>query len=471
MMNQNEKFSDPLVDRYASADMVACFSNQARYQTWRQIWLALAEAEQKLGLPITDKQIAAIKSVVGETVDFETAAKHENELHHDVMAHLYTFAERCPEAKPILHLGATSAFVTDNTDMILMQRGLKLVAKRLQSLCQKLASFAEKYRNLPTVGYTHFQVAMPTTVGRRAAYWLQDLMIDGLELRHRLENLKLRGAKGATGTQASFVKLFAGDVDKVTKLDQAIADAFGFKAAYPLTGQTYPRKADSQVLAALTGIGESLSKMATDLRLLQHMKEVEEPFGKKQIGSSAMPFKRNPILAERICSLARMLSGYYLSSVNTTSTQWLERSLDDSAVRRLSIPRAFLLADALLTIAERMVAGLEVHENVVSRHFNEQAPFLLTEMLMMEAVNEGGDRQDIHEIIRSHSMKAYRRVQDEGKDNNLLKTLAEERIFTNLIKRAKDENWQETVLIGRAPAQVEHFLNSDEYKSFVNWKI
>ena len=451
-------FHDPLIERYASNEMVACFSRGKRYQTWRRIWLALAKAEKKMGLPITDEQIAKLEKVIYEPIDFKRVQELESELHHDVMAHLHAFAEQAPEAKPILHLGATSAFVTDNADLVLCRDGLNILKDRLQKLCKRLGEFCVEHKAERCVGYTHFQVALPTTVGRRATLWLQDLVFDGTELNHRLNELRLRGPKGTTGTQASFYKLFDGSDKKVRELEALVAEDLGFKGTYAVTGQTYPRKVDSQVLSALVGLGESVAKFGTDVRLLQHMRELSEPFGKHQVGSSAMPFKRNPILSERICSLARMLISLYQTGPTTAANQWLERSLDDSAVRRLSIPRAFLLADAVLNLAFKIVDGMTVHKKVVAAHLKEQLPFLLTEMLLMEGVKEGDDRQELHEIIRRGAMEAFQRVTEKDGINDLLERLEKEERLAPMIKRMRDEKWEERFLVGRAEKHVEEFV-------------
>lgn len=466
---QTTTFSDPLIDRYASKEMVAIFSREQRYQTWRELWQALAICEKRLGLPISDAQLRSIEKALKQPVDFARVEKLENEFKHDVMAHLHTFAELCPDAKPILHLGATSAYITDNADIILSRRATELLISRLQKLCSILGEFSKKYKSLRTVGYTHFQVALPTTVGRRAAYWLQDLIMDGNELIYRLQQMQLRGVKGTTGTQASFIKLFDGDERKVVELDKLLAKHLGFESSFLLTGQTYPRKADTQLFAALVGIAESTSKFAHDMRLLQHLHELEEPFGKQQVGSSAMPFKRNPILSERICSLARQLISMYPAAPFTAATQWLERSLDDSAARRLYVPQSFMLADSLLVLSQKIVEGIQVHEKVITRHLNEQLPFLMTEMLLMEGVKAGGDRQELHETIRSQAMQAFHRVTEEGKSNNLLERLAEEPALKPLFKKMKSENWEERFLVGRAESQVDDLLRGP-LKKFLQFK-
>ncbi len=455
--NNRELFADPLVERYASSEMLGCFGNERRYQCWRRLWLELARAQKQLGLPIGENQLQAIEQAMEKSIDFAEVATLEAQTQHDVVAHLHAFANQCPEARGILHLGATSAFITDNADLLLIRDGLQLLIKRLQKLCNKLGAFCEQHKELRTTGYTHFQVAQPTTVGKRAALWLQDFVSDGWELVHRLKKLQLRGAKGTTGTQASFLKLFDGDHHKVMQLEQQLCSAFGFKQAFALTGQVYPRKSDSQILASLAGVAESASKFGYDLRLLQHLKEIEEPFGEKQVGSSAMPHKRNPILSERICSLSRLLIGLHTGVANTAATQWLERSLDDSAIRRLSIPRAFLLTDAILVLAEKIVAGLQVHTSVIAAHLEEQKPFLLAEMLLAEAVKAGGDRQQLHETMRQHSMAAFEQVV-HGKGNDLLERLKQEDALAPQLQQLQQQNWEERFFVGRAAQQVSDYV-------------
>lgn len=456
---EHTTWRDPLIERYASRDMMSCFSSEQRYTSWRRIWLALAEAQHELGLPISKAQLNDIRKALDEPVDFGRVAQLESELHHDVMAHLHAFGERCPEAKPILHLGATSAFVTDNADMMLMRDGLNLLGQKLQHLTKSLGAFCMEHRSRVTIGYTHFQVAMPTTVGKRAALWLHDWLLDGEELVHRLSTLRTRGAKGTTGTQASFLKLFDGDHTKVAALDERVAKALGFERSVAVCGQTYSRKLDTQILALLSGIAESSSKFANDIRLLAHLREIEEPFGKKQVGSSAMPFKRNPILSERICSLARLLMSMTINGSMTTATQWLERSLDDSANRRLIMPRAFLLADALLGLAQKIVDGIQVHSDVIQRNYEQQKPFLLTEMLLMESVKEGESRQTMHETIRQLSMEAFERLVQGAPTNDLIEQMKKVDTLAPLIERMTDEQWESKFMVGRAAEQVEALVD------------
>jgi adenylosuccinate lyase len=453
-MTEHEIYSNPLIARYAGREMATLFGDQRRHSIWRRLWVALAEAEKELGLQITDAQIAALKANV-ENIDFDVAAAYEKRFRHDVMAHVHAFGDAAPEARGVIHLGATSCYVTDNGDLIQMRQGLDLLLGRLAEVVRNLADFAKTYRGLPTLGFTHFQPAQLTTVGKRACLWLADLCMDEEDIRRRKDELKLRGAKGTTGTQASFLALFDGDHEKVKKLDARIAEKFGFPGVYAVTGQTYSRKVDAHVIDALSGLGTTAHKFATDLRLLAHRREVEEPFETEQIGSSAMPYKRNPMRSERICGLARYLMSLPAAMANTVATQWFERTLDDSALRRLVIPQAFLAADAVLKLLANVTKGLVVHEKVIARGIEAELPFMATENVMMAAVRAGGDRQELHEKIRVHSHAAGDRIKRHGEANDLLDRLKKDAAFAKV-------DWQ-TVLnpadyIGRAPEQVDEFL-------------
>ncbi len=446
---------NPLHERYASREMAAVFSERNRYGQWRRIWIALAEAQMELGLPIAAAQIAALRKVAGE-IDFERVAEIERQTRHDVVAHLRHFAERAPTAGGILHLGATSAFVTDNTDVLLIREALRLVELRLVTVITELSAFAERHAALPTLAYTHLQPAQLTTVGKRACLWLQDFLDDLEEVRHRLRRLRCRGAKGTTGTQASYLQLFDGDHAKVIELDRLVSEKLGFTERYPITGQTYPRKQDSQVLAALAGTAESAHKFGTDLRLLQGFGELAEGFGAKQVGSSAMPYKRNPIRSERMCALARRLLTDSLNGPLTASTQWLERSLDDSANRRLVLPDAFLTADAVLTVAAHLASGLTVREEAIAARVRRELPFMVVENLMMEATARGGDRQQLHERLRGLSLEAHQAVA-RGEENPLFDRLAAEPDFP--LSAAELCAIEPASLTGRAARQVAEFLS------------
>lgn len=421
-------YSSPLADRYASREMLAIFSPDRKFLTWRRLWLALAEAEAELGLPITDAQLDELRAHLDD-LDYPTAAAREREVRHDVMAHLHAYARQCPLAKPILHLGATSCYVGDNTDIILFRDALALLRRRLLAAIAPLAAFADREKSRPTLAFTHFQPAQPTTVGKRATLWLQDLVSDLADLDHAASTLLLLGSKGTTGTQASFLTLFGGDLAKVDRLDPIIARKFGFPGCHPVAGQTYPRKTDARIAAVLAGIAASAHKFANDLRLLQHLKEVEEPFDAAQVGSSAMPYKRNPMRAERMTALARHVAVNALNPVLTASEQWLERTLDDSANRRLALPELFLAADAILLLYVDIASGLVVHPGVIDRHLRDQLPFLATETILMRAVQAGGDRQDLHERLRRHARTAAAAVYDEGRDNPLLDLVAADPAF------------------------------------------
>jgi adenylosuccinate lyase len=450
-------YDNPLVDRYASGEMATLWGPQRKFSTWRRLWLALAEAEAELGLPISDKQIAELGAHVDD-VDFAKAADYERKLRHDVMAHVHAYGDVCPTARPIIHLGATSCYVTDNTDLILLRESLELVRARLVGVIDALARFAKQYRDLACLGFTHLQPAQPTTVGKRACLWAYDLVQDFVELEHRLGQLKARGAKGTTGTQASFLELFGGDHAKVRRLDEIIAQKMGFAASYPVTGQTYSRKVDAQVLDVLAGIAQSAHKAATDLRILQGRKEIEEPFETDQIGSSAMAYKRNPMRAERICSLSRFVTSLQSSTAVTASTQWMERTLDDSANRRLVIPQAFLAIDAVLLLYKNVAGGLVVYPQVIARHLAEELPFMATETVLMAAVARGGDRQDLHERIRRHSQAAAAEVKQKGAANDLMARLAADAAFGGL---DLDAMLDPARFVGRAPQQVDEFLSRE----------
>ncbi len=448
------QYDNPLIARYASARMSEIWSPQRKFSTWRRLWVALAEAEAELGLPITPKQIAELRAKV-EKIDFAAAEGYERRLRHDVMAHVHAYGDACPTARPIIHLGATSCYVTDNTDLLLLRDALELVRQRLVAVLDRLAAFAREHRKLACLAFTHMQPAQPTTIGKRACLWAYDLVLDLAEIEHRLEALKALGSKGTTGTQASFLELCQGNHDKVRRLEQLICAKIGLPESYPVTGQTYPRKIDSQVLAVLSGVAQSAHKMATDLRLLQHRKEVEEPFEKEQIGSSAMAYKRNPMRSERMCSLARFVISLESSPAMTAATQWLERTLDDSANRRLVLPQAFLAVDAVLILYQNIADGLVVYPKVIGRNLDAELPFMATENILMAAVAAGGDRQDLHERIRRHSQAAAAMVKQEGVPNDLLDRLAADPAFA---KVNLDAALDPQKFIGRAPEQVDEFL-------------
>lgn len=450
----HDHYDNPLITRYASAAMSRLFSPQYRHSTWRRLWVTLAEAEAELGLPITEQQLAELREHV-DTIDFESAARYERQLRHDVMAHVYAYGDQCPTARPIIHWGATSCYVTDNGDLLIFREALELISHRLASVIDALARFAEKYRDLPTLGFTHLQPAQPTTVGRRACLWAYDLVLDLAELEHRLDVLAARSAKGTTGTQASFLEAFGGDHGKVRQLEQLVANKMGFTSTYAVTGQTYPRKIDAQVVDSLAGIAASAHKAATDLRILAHRKELEEPFEKDQIGSSAMAYKRNPMRCERMCSLARFVLSLQSSPSATLATQWLERTLDDSANRRLVIPQAFLAIDAVLLIYQNVVNGLVVYPEVIARNLREELPFMATENILMAAVAAGGDRQDLHERIRQHSQAAAAEVKQHGRPNDLLVRLQGDPAFAEVDLAAAVDARK---LVGRSPEQVDEFL-------------
>ena len=454
-MDRHATYDNPLITRYASRAMAALWSPHRKHSTWRKLWIALAEAERDLGLSITDEQIAAMKEKADD-IDFEAARHHEKRLRHDVMAHVHAYGDVVPEARPIIHLGATSCYVTDNTDLILIREALTMVRDGLVGAIDALATFAIRWKDLPCLGYTHFQPAQLVTVGKRATLWCQELVLDLTEVEHRLKELKFLGVKGTTGTQASFLALFHGDHEKVEALDRKVAEAFGFSESYAVSGQTYSRKVDAQVVAALVGVGESAHRFGSDLRLLAHERELEEPFEDEQIGSSAMAYKRNPMRAERMCSLARFVMAMAAPASQTAATQWLERTLDDSAVRRLFLPQAFLATDAVLTLYLNVVPGLVVHPGVIARHVAEHLPFMATENLMMAAVRAGGDRQDLHERIRVHSLAAASRMKVEGGDNDLIERLRVDGAFSAVDLEAETDP---SHFIGRSPEQVEAFVS------------
>ena len=447
-------YENPLITRYASRDMAQLWGDQERFGTWRRLWVALAEAERDLGLDISAEQIDELRQHV-DSIDFEVAARYERAKRHDVVAHIHAYGDQCPLARPIIHLGATSCFVTDNTDLILLRRSLDLLAAKLAPVIDRLAQFASHQRDLACLGFTHLQPAQPTTLGKRACLWLQDLVMDLDELESRRKMLKARGVKGTTGTQASFLKLFHGDHEKVRQLDLLVAQKMGFTETYPVTGQTYSRKVDSQILATLSGLGQTCHKIATDLRILAHRKEVEEPFESEQVGSSAMAYKRNPMRSERICALARFLISLADSAAQTLATQWMERTLDDSANRRLILPQAMLAADAVLILMRNVVDGLVVYPKVIERHLREELPFMATENILMAAVEAGGDRQTLHEAIRRHSHAAASVVKDEGGSNDLLDRLKQDSLFASV---NVDALVSPAEFVGRAPQQVDEFV-------------
>ncbi len=452
-------YESPLSSRYASDEMLYLFSADKKFTTWRRLWVALARAEMELGLPVTQEQVDELEAHIND-IDYERAAQWEKKLRHDVMAHVHTYGELCPKAMPIIHLGATSCYVGDNTDIILMREGLVLVRNKLVQVIAALAKFAKEYKALPTLGFTHFQAAQLVTVGKRATLWMNDLLLDLEEVEHRISSLKLLGSKGTTGTQASFLELFHGDHEKVKELERKIAKEMGFDAVVPVSGQTYSRKMDYNVLSVLSGIAQSASKFATDMRLLCHLKEVEEPFEKNQIGSSAMPYKRNPMRCERICSLARYVIVDAGNPAVTAATQWFERTLDDSANKRISVPEAFLAVDAILNIYLNVASGLVVHPKVIEKHVLEELPFMASENIMMDAVMRGGDRQELHERIRVLSQEAGRNVKDLGLSNNLIDLIAADPAF-GMTREELTAHLEPSRYIGRCPEQVDEFLANE----------
>lgn len=449
-------YESPLNSRYASKEMKEIFSPDRKFRTWRKLWITLAEAEKELGLDITDEQIEELKAHQDD-INYEVAAEREKQVRHDVMAHVYAYGQQCSKAKGIIHLGATSCYVGDNTDIILMIDAMKLIRKKVLSVISKLADFAMKYKDMPTLGFTHFQAAQTTTVGKRACLWIQDLMMDLEQIDFVLEHTKLLGSKGTTGTQGSFMELFGNDSDKVRRLDEMIAEKLGYSGVFAVSGQTYSRKLDSIYINVLSGIAQSCTKFANDIRLLQHLKEIEEPFEKNQIGSSAMAYKRNPMRCERMTGLARYIMVDALNPAFTTAGQWFERTLDDSSNKRISIPEAFLACDAILGIYNNVSEGLVVYPKVIEKHLMEELPFMATEVIIMDGVKNGGDRQELHEAIRVHSMEAAKNVKENGGKNDLIERIANDPIFgmkyEDLVKILAPKNF-----VGRAPQQVQEYI-------------
>ena len=469
-----DRYVSPLSERYASKEMQYIFSQDMKFRTWRRLWIALAETEKELGLNITQEQIDELKAHKDD-INYDVARERERQVRHDVMSHVYAYGVQCPKAKGIIHLGATSCYVGDNTDIIVMAEALKLIQKKLVNVIAELSKFADKYKDQPTLAFTHFQPAQPTTVGKRATLWTQEFMMDLEDLEYVLGSLKLLGSKGTTGTQASFLELFDGDQETIDKIDPMIAQKMGFKQCYPVSGQTYSRKVDTRVLNILAGIAASAHKMSNDIRLLQHLKEVEEPFEKSQIGSSAMAYKRNPMRSERIASLSRYVMIDALNPAITSATQWFERTLDDSANKRLSIPEGFLAIDGILDLCLNVVDGLVVYPKVIEKHMMAELPFMATENIMMDAVKAGGDRQELHERIRELSMEAGRTVKVEGKDNNLLDLIAADPAF-NLTIEELNKSMEPSRYVGRAKEQTTAFIEKvvqpvlDEHKEMLGIK-
>ncbi|MEF2653396.1 MAG: adenylosuccinate lyase [Blautia sp.] len=451
-----DRYVSPLSERYASREMQYIFSPDMKFRTWRKLWIALAETEKELGLNITQEQIDELKSHADD-INYDVAKERERQVRHDVMSHVYAYGVQCPKAKGIIHLGATSCYVGDNTDIIVMTEALKLVQKKLINVIAELSKFADKYKDQPTLAFTHFQPAQPTTVGKRATLWTQEFLLDLEDLEYVISTMKLLGSKGTTGTQASFLELFDGDQETIDKIDPMIAEKIGFKECYPVSGQTYSRKVDTRVLNVLAGIAASAHKMSNDIRLLQHLKEVEEPFEKSQIGSSAMAYKRNPMRSERIASLSRFVMVDALNPAITSATQWFERTLDDSANKRLSIPEGFLAIDGILDLCLNVVDGLVVYPKVIEKRLMSELPFMATENIMMDAVKAGGDRQELHERIRELSMEAGRNVKVEGKDNNLLELIAADPAFNLSLDELK-KTMDPAKYVGRAKEQTDAFL-------------
>jgi adenylosuccinate lyase len=449
----HDVYENPLITRYASKEMATLWGNQRKFSTWRRLWVALAEAEADLGLPITREQIDELRAHVDD-VNFDAAIQYERKLRHDVMAHVHAYGDQCPTARPIIHLGATSCYVTDNTDLILLREGLQRIGQRLAAVIIALGDFAKRHRDLPTLSFTHLQPAQPTTVGKRACLWAYDLALDLAEVEHRIASLKARSTKGTTGTQASFLELFGGNHEKVRRLERLVAAKMGFDETYAVTGQTYSRKVDAQVLDVLSGIAASAHKAATDLRILAHRKEIEEPFEKDQIGSSAMAYKRNPMRAERICSLARFAMNLPANAAQTHAIQWMERTLDDSANRRIVLPQAFLAIDAVLLLYHNIAQGLVVYPKVIAKNLAEELPFMATENILMAAVAAGGDRQTLHERIRQHSQAAAAVVKEQGGSNDLIERLKQDAAFAGVDVEAATDAMS---LIGRSKEQVDEF--------------
>ena len=470
-----DRYVSPLSERYASKEMQYIFSPDMKFRTWRKLWIALAETERELGLNITQEQIDEMKAHADD-INYDVARERERQVRHDVMSHVYAYGVQCPKAKGIIHLGATSCYVGDNTDIITMTEAMKLIRKKLVNLMDKLSKFALEYKDLPCLGFTHFQPAQPTTLGKRASLWLNDLLLDYEQLEFQISQMKLLGSKGTTGTQASFMDLFDGDTDKVKALDRKIADKMGFKDFYPVSGQTYSRKVDTQVLFTLSNIAQSAAKFTNDLRLLQHLKEVEEPFEKNQIGSSAMAYKRNPMRSERISSLARYVMADVMNPTITAATQWFERTLDDSANKRISVAEAFLATDAILEIYINVTDGLVVYPKMIEKHLMSELPFMATENIMMEAVKRGGDRQELHEKIRVHSMAAGKVVKEDGGENDLLERIANDPAFGVTLEQLKAIMKPE-LYVGRAPQQTEEFVENyinpitNKYKDILGMNV
>lgn len=454
----HDTYETPFSSRYASREMQYLFSQDNKFRTWRKLWIALAETEQELGLPITDEQIAEMKAHADD-INYEVAQAREREVRHDVMSHVYAYGVQCPTAKGIIHLGATSCYVGDNTDLIVLYDALRLIRKKLVNVIDRLAAFADEYKALPTLAFTHFQPAQPTTVGKRATLWCQEFCMDLDEVTYRLDNARLLGSKGTTGTQASFLELFEGDHEKCRELDRRIAEKLGYDGCFPVSGQTYPRKLDSAILATLSGVAQSASKFANDLRLLQHLKEIEEPFESKQIGSSAMAYKRNPMRCERISGLSRYVISSALNPAITAATQWLERTLDDSANRRISLAESFLATDAVLSLVLNVTDGLVVNTAVIDRDLWRELPFMATENIMMDGVKRGGDRQELHEAIRTCSMEAARRIKQGDGENDLLERIAADPRFDVTVAEL-EQILDPAAYVGRAPEQTEEFIKT-----------
>ena len=454
----NDRYTSPLSERYASKEMQYIFSPDKKFRTWRKLWIALAETEKELGLDITEEQIEELKAHADD-INYDVAKEREKVVRHDVMSHVYAYGKQCPNAKGIIHLGATSCYIGDNTDIILMSEALEIVRKKLINVIAELAKFADAHKNLPTLAFTHFQPAQPTTVGKRATLWMQEFMMDLEDLEYVKGSLKLLGSKGTTGTQASFLELFDGDQETIDKIDPMIAKKMGFETCYPVSGQTYSRKVDTRVVNVLAGIAASAHKMSNDIRLLQHLKEIEEPFEKTQIGSSAMAYKRNPMRSERIASLSRYVMVDAMNPAITSATQWFERTLDDSANKRLSVPEGFLAIDGILDLCLNVVDGLVVYPKVIEKRLMSELPFMATENIMMDAVKAGGDRQELHERIRELSMEAGRNVKEKGLDNNLLELIAADPAF-NLSLEELQKTMDPAKYVGRAPVQVDAYLKN-----------
>ncbi len=464
-----DRYVSPLSGRYASKEMQYLFSNEKKFKTWRRLWIALAKSEKALGLDISDEQIAELEAFKDD-INFEVASEREKEVRHDVMSHVYAYGVQCPKAKPIIHLGATSCYVGDNTDIIIMDEALKLIRVKLVNVMDLLSRFALKYKDLPTLAFTHFQAAQPTSVGKRASLWINDLLMDFEDLSYTIESIKLRGCKGTTGTQASFMELFSGDEEKIKSLDKMIAKEMGYEACYPVTGQTYSRKLDQRIVNVLAGIATSAHKFTNDIRLLQHMKEIEEPFEKSQIGSSAMAYKRNPMRSERISSIAKFVMSLASSPMLVAGTQWFERTLDDSANKRLAVAEAFLSVDAILDLYLNVADGLVVYPKVIEKHLAAELPFMATENIMMDAVKAGGDRQELHEKIRELSMEAGKNIKELGLENNLFDLIEKEPMFA-IKKEDLEKNLDSSKYIGRSANQVKEFIEEyinpilEEYKN------